>query len=166
MRKVQTLKAILLALGLGLVATAAAAQGTNIEFAGLKTDVSQPVEVAADQLSVNQADGTAIFSGNVVITQGAMKLQASSVTIQYASDHKSIENLHAEGGVTLASGSDAASAETADYLPNTGDLTLIGKVILTQGQAAISGEKLVLSLKSGLGTMSGRVTTIFTPGNN
>ena len=166
MRSGHILKAILLAFGLGLLASAATAQGANIEFAGLKTDVSQPVQVTADQLSVNQADGTAVFSGNVVITQGAMKLKAATVTILYAADRKSVESLHADGGVTLASGTDAASAETADYLPNTGDLTLIGKVILTQGQAAISGEKLVLSLTSGLGTMSGRVTTVFTPGGN
>lgn len=163
MRIGQMIAATVLALGLTLPAHA---QDTNVAFAGLKTDVSQPVQVDADQLSVNQADGTATFSGNVVITQGDMKLQAGTVTILYSADNKAIESLHAEGGVTLAAGTDAATAESADYLPDTGDLTLIGHVVLTQGQAAISGEELVLSLKSGTGTMSGRVTTIFTPGNN
>ena len=61
----------------------ATAQGANVAFAGLKTDVSQPVQVVADQLSVNQTDGTASFSGNVVITQGDMRLQAGAVTIHY-----------------------------------------------------------------------------------
>ena len=163
MRIGQMIAATVLALGLTLPAHA---QGTNVAFAGLKTDVSQPVQVDADQLSVNQADGTATFSGNVVITQGDMKLQAGTVTILYSADNKAIESLHAAGGVTLAAGTDAATAESADYLPDTGDLTLIGHVVLTQGQAAISGEELVLSLKSGTGTMSGRVTTIFSPGNN
>ncbi len=157
-------RAIALLLILGLVPQSLAAQDTNIAFAGLKTDVTQPVQVSADQLSVSQSDGTAIFTGNVVITQGDMRLQAASVTIRYAADTRAIESLHAEGGVTLAAGTDAASAESADYLPDTGDLTLTGKVLLTQGAAAISGERLVLSLQSGLGTMSGRVTTTFTPG--
>lgn len=154
------------ALILALAPVATLAQDTNVAFAGLKTDVSQPVQVDADQLSVSQTDGTATFSGNVVITQGTMKLQAASVVIRYSADRKAIESLRAEGGVTLAAGTDAATAETAEYLPDPGDLTLIGNVVLTQGAAAISGEKLVLSLKSGLGTMTGRVTTIFTPGGN
>lgn len=155
--------ALILALAHGPVA---GAQDTNVAFAGLKTDTTQPVQVDADQLSVNQEDGNATFSGNVVITQGTMKLQAALVTILYSADRKAIESLRAEGGVTLAAGTDAATAETAEYLPDTGDLTLTGNVVLTQGAAAISGEKLVLSLKSGLGTMTGRVTTIFTPGDN
>ncbi len=166
MRIRPTMTALLLATGLMLAPFAGVAQGTNVAFAGLKTDVSQPVQVDADQLSVSQTDGTATFSGNVLISQGDMKLQAGLVTIHYSADRKAIESLHAEGGITLAAGTDAATAETADYIPDTGDLTLVGHVVLTQGQAAISGERLVLSLKSGTGTMSGRVTTIFTPGGN
>lgn len=164
--RLQVIKTTLLCLGLALAPFSSTAQGSNVAFAGLKTDISQPVQVDADQLSVNQKDGTATFSGNVVVVQGDMRLQAGSVTIRYTADQKAIESLHAEGGVILAAGTDAATAETADYMPDTGDLILSGQVVLTQGQAAISGEKLTLSLKSGLGTMSGRVTTIFTPGNN
>jgi lipopolysaccharide export system protein LptA len=155
-----------LALALALAATSGQAQETNVAFAGLKTDVSQPVQVDADQLSVNQKDGTATFSGNVVVVQGDMRLQAGEVTIVYSTDNRSIETLHAEGGVTLAAGTDAATAQTADYRPDTGDLILIGDVVLTQGAVALSGQKLTLSLTSGTGTMSGRVTTIFTPGSN
>ena len=140
--------------------------GTNVAFAGLKTDTTQPVKVTADQLSVNQTDGTAIFTGNVIIVQGDMKVQAATVQVNYAPDKKAIQSLHAEGGVTVAAGTDAATSETADYMPDTGELILQGSVVLTQGQAALSGQKLTLSLKSGLGTMSGRVTTIFTPGKN
>ncbi len=150
-----------------LTATSAFAQdGSNIAFGGLKTDTTQPVQVTSDQLAVNQADGTAIFTGNVVITQGAMKLQAALVQVNYSADQRAIQNLHAEGGVTLTTGTDAATSDTADYMPDTGELILQGSVVMTQGPAAISGQKLILSLKSGLGTMSGRVTTIFTPGQN
>jgi lipopolysaccharide export system protein LptA len=151
---------------MALAATCGRAQETNVAFGGLKTDVSQPVQIDADQLSVNQETGTATFSGNVVVVQGDMRLQAGEVTIRYSADNRAIENLRAEGGVTLAAGTDAASAQTADYSPDTGDLILTGEVVLTQGQVALSGQKLTLSLISGTGTMSGRVTTIFTPGNN
>jgi lipopolysaccharide export system protein LptA len=166
MRCQKVMKTAIFSLALALAATSGQAQDTNVAFAGLKTDVSQPVQVDADQLSVNQEDGTATFSGNVVVVQGDMRLQAGEVTIVYSTDNRAIESLHAEGGVTLAAGTDAATAQTADYRPDTGDLVLIGDVVLTQGAVALSGQKLTLSLTSGTGTMSGRVTTIFTPGNN
>ena len=160
------LKSAMLWLALALTPAAGWAQGTNVAFAGLKTDISQPVQVDADQLSVNQEDGTATFSGNVVVVQGDMRLQAGEVTIVYSADNRAIQSLRADGGVTLAAGTDAATADSAEYSPDTGDLVLLGQVVLTQGQAALSGEKLTLSLKTGTGTMSGRVTTIFSPGNN
>lgn len=163
MRIATTAKAALLSLALALPL---AAQETGIAFGGLRTDISQPVQIDADSLSVDQADGSATFTGNVVIAQGDMRLTAALVMIRYSADRQSIESLRAEGGVTLSAGSDAASAQSADYLPGSGELTLSGDVVLTQGQAAISGQKLVLNLETGLGTMSGRVTTIFTPGNN
>lgn len=166
MRSRHILKFALLSLGVALAASGGWAQETNVAFASLKTDISQPVQVDADQLSVDQATGTATFSGNVVVVQGDMRLQAGEVTIRYSADNRAIESLHAEGGVTLAAGTDAATAQSADYRPDSGDLILMGQVVLTQGQVALSGEKLTLSLASGTGTMSGRVTTIFTPGNN
>lgn len=152
-----------LALVLLLLPAAAQAAGTDVAFAGLKTDPTLPVQVSADQLSVNQNDGSAIFKGNVVVTQGQMKLEAATVQVEYAADKKTIARLLADGGVKLAAGTDAASAKTAEYAPETGDLLLTGDVILTQGSSAISGQKLTISLKTGLGTMDGRVTTTFTP---
>lgn len=141
----------------------AQAAGTDVAFAGLKTDTSEPVKVTADQLSVNQTDGKAVFSGNVVVTQGTMTLEAASVQIEYGPDKKTIARLLAEGGVKLAAGTDAASSQKAEYAPETGNLLMTGDVLMTQGAAAISGQKLTLSLKTGLGTMDGRVTTTFTP---
>ena len=92
-----------------------------------------------------------------------MKLQAATVKVYYSADQKAIQSLHADGGVTLAAGTEAAEATEAVYLPATGDLTMLGHVLLTQGLTAISGEKLVMSLVTGTGTMEGHVTTTFTP---
>ena len=161
------MQAVTLRLGLilllSLIPVLATAQSTNVAFAGLKADPTQPVQVTADTLAINQTDGTAIFTGHVVATQGGLKLQADLVRVNYTADQKTIESLHAEGGVTLAAGTEVASAAVADYLPATGDLTMLGHVLLTQGQSAISGEKLVMSLVTGIGTMEGRVTTTFVP---
>ena len=161
-----TFRAACLLLSLALSPHLAFAAGTDIAFAGLKTDTTQPVEVQADSLSVNQADGTAVFSGNVIVTQGDMKLSAGQVVVAYAADTKAIAHLTATGGVIVSAGTDAAKADAADYAVATGEVTLTGNVLLTQGQAAISGQTLILSLKTGLGSMQGRVTTTFVPAQN
>ena len=149
-----------------LLPASASAQGTSLDFGGLKTDTSLPVAVTADQLTVNQADGMAEFTGSVLVSQGEMRLQAASVRVEYGTDGTGIARLIASGGVTLAAGTDAAEATTATYTVATGEVVLEGGVLLTQGQVAISGDRLVISLKTGLGTMQGRVTTTFTPGGN
>lgn len=162
----RNLNATLLALGLAFAAQGLGAQQAGVAFGGLKTDISQPVQVSADSLQVNQADGSAAFEGHVLITQGEMRLTAARVSVHYAAEGKAIDVLTAEGGVTLTAGSDSASSDSAEYRPDSGALVLLGHVALTQGGASISGERLELNLKTGLGTMSGGVTTTFAPGGN
>ncbi|THD85388.1 lipopolysaccharide transport periplasmic protein LptA [Aliigemmobacter aestuarii] len=145
---------------------AALAQGATVAFGGLKQDTSLPVEISADQLSVNQADGSATFAGNVLVGQGEMRLSAGSVRVEYGQDGKSITRLHATGGVTLANRTEAAESRDAVYTIATGEVVMTGDVMLTQGQSALSGQKLVIDLKAGTGVMEGRVQTIFVPGGN
>ncbi len=145
---------------------AAHGEGTNVAFGGLKADISLPVEVQADSFSVNQSDGTAVFSGNVVVSQGEMRMTAAEITVEYSTDGKAISRLIASGGVLLVNALDAAEAQNAVYTIATGEVILTGSVVLTQGKAAMSGEKLIIDLTSGNGRMEGRVTTIFTPSGN
>ena len=62
-------------------AGAMAQQGNSLDFGGLKTDTTLPVEVTADQLTVNQADGMAEFTGSVLVSQGEMRLEAGAVKV-------------------------------------------------------------------------------------
>ena len=153
-----------------LIATAAAgfAQNANIALGTTSFDTRQPVEVSADTLSVDQGNGQAIFEGNVLVVQGDVRLSAGSIRVVYAktSDgaNSGIDRLEAEGGVTFVTATDAAEAREAVYSVADGVVTLSGEVLLTQGQNAISGERLVLDLTSGTGQMQGRVRTVFGAG--
>lgn len=146
--------------------TPALSQGARIDFGGLRQDTSQPVEVTADQLAVDQGDGSATFSGNVLVGQGEMRLSATTVRVEYGEGNNEIRRLHASGGVMLASPTDAAEAADAIYTIASGEVVMTGNVLLTQGKSAISGQKLVINLKSGIGTMQGRVQTVFQPGGS
>jgi len=158
----------LLALAFIAGAAMASAQGAEIAFGGLRQDTSLPVEMTADQLRVDQAAGTATFTGNVVVGQGEMRLSADRVEVEYGSDGITptgrIERLHAAGNVVLVSGAEAAEAQSAVYTIDSGTIVMTGSVLLTQGQNALSGERLVVNLANGTGTMEGRVKTIFQTG--
>lgn len=147
-----------------VVAFPAAAQQADIRFGGLRQDTTQPVEVTSDSLSVDQASGAAVFTGNVMAKQGEMRLTAGTIRVEYTAEGDGIDRLIASDGVTLVSPTDAAEAAEAVYTIATGNVVMTGNVLLTQGRAAISGETLTVNLKDGTGTMTGGVKTIFTPG--
>ena len=142
----------------------ALAQGAKVAFGGLKQDTSLPVEITADSLEVNQTDGRATFTGNVLVGQGDMRLSAARIEVDYDADGKAIKTLHATGGVTIVNATDAAEAAEAVYTIASGTVVMTGNVLLTQGPNAISGQRLVLDLRDGTGVMEGRVKTVFTPG--
>ncbi|MCZ4353376.1 lipopolysaccharide transport periplasmic protein LptA [Roseovarius aestuarii] len=147
----------------GGLAGVASAQGTQVAFGNVSQDSSLPVEVTADSLDVDQNDGTAIFSGNVLIGQGEMRLSAPRVTVVYLKDNSGIDRLQATGGVTLVSGEDAAEASQADYNVQTGMIDMQGDVLLVQGRSALTAEKMIVDTKAGTARMSGRVKTVLQP---
>jgi lipopolysaccharide export system protein LptA len=156
------MRAALFLLALGLAAPPALAQ-TAVGFEGLRQDPSAPIEVASDALTVEQAEGRAVFTGNVVVVQGALRLAAGTVTVEYDPDGGGIRRIEATGGVTFATAKDAAEAREATYEVATGALTMTGDVVLTQGPATITGDRLVADLRAGTGRIEGRVRTVFRP---
>lgn len=159
-------KAIVFVMSMTLAASAVKAQSANIALGTEAFDRTQQVEVTADELSVNQSNGQAVFAGNVLVVQGEVRMSAGQVAVVYADADASangISSLRATGGVTFVTASDAVEAQEATYSVDRGTVQLSGDVILTQGQNAISGDSLIVDLNSGQGRMEGRVRTVFTP---
>ena len=144
------------------------AQAQQVAFSGLKGDSTLPVTVDADSLTVRREEGTALFTGRVVAVQGEMKLTADQVLVKYGADQSEIESVHATGNVVLTTPTEAASGHDALYTIATSMVVMTGDVLLTQGSNTMNGQKLVVNLTTGLGTMDapkgGRVSTTFTPG--
>ncbi len=157
------LNPIALSLCLLSIPAAALAQGAQIAFGNTEQNTDLPVEVTADNLAVNQNDGTAVFTGNVLIGQGEMRLSAPRVLVVYLQDQSGIERLQASGGVTLVSGEDAAEASNADYNIESGLIEMKGDVLLVQGRNALTADKMFVDTKAGTARMSGRVKTVLQP---
>jgi len=144
--------AALTALALGL--TPAVGQEAGSALKGHDTDA--PVDVAADRIEVQDRADRAIFSGNVVVRQAQLQLNASRLTVAYSSAGGiEIQRIDASGGVLLRSPSETARGQYAIYDINRRLITLVGGVTLTRGQSHVSGGRLVLDLDSGRAVMDG-----------
>lgn len=139
---------------------------TNINLGAVSADPDAPVEITADNLSVDQDTGVAIFEGNVVIGQGDLRLSAGRVRVVYSDTEGNINRLSASGGVTFVTASEAAEAASAEYNLTAGTLVLQGDVLLTQGASAIAADTMRVNLNDGSAQMDGRVRTIFNQGGN
>jgi lipopolysaccharide export system protein LptA len=158
--------------GIGLIALpiSALGQGASVAFGGLKHEASLPIEVTADTLNIDQAKGTASFSGSVVAGQGELRIGADSIDVEYAVENGNvtgrINRMVASGNVTLTNGGEAAEAARAVYVVASGTIEMSGNVLLTQGQNALAGEALSIDLGTGQAKIEGRVRTIFQSGGN
>jgi lipopolysaccharide assembly outer membrane protein LptD (OstA) len=74
---------ISLAAGFGLFAHLSFAQDQNFVF---YQDPATPVTIQADRLSVSNHNRTATFSGNVVVTRGAVRMECARAVVHYHSE--------------------------------------------------------------------------------
>jgi lipopolysaccharide export system protein LptA len=156
----------LAALAITVVIAGPAAAQVGIGFGGVPHDSSQPVEVTADSLSVDQTNGRAVFEGSVIILQGDLRMTAGRVEVIYAdgSEGRSVEEVIATGGVLVTRGPDAAEGAQARYDIAAALLTMTGDVLVTQGPTAIAGDSMLVDMTTGNGTVDGRVRTVLEPG--
>ena len=139
---------------------------TSVAFGTIRQNPDAPVEVTSDALAVDQDTGTAVFTGDVVVSQDDMRLSAPRVLVVYNEGGSGIDRLEATGGVTLVSGADAAEAERADYSIEDGNILMTGDVLMTQGNSALTSDRVRIDLDAGTAQMTGRVRTILQTSDN
>lgn len=135
-------------------ATAALGQGAGSSLKGHDTDA--PVDVAADRIEVQDRADRAIFSGNVEVRQGDLRLSTARLTVAYSNaEGIEIQRLEASGGVILRSPAETARSRFAIYDLDRRIVTMIGDVSLNRGASHVEGGRLVLDLDSGRAVMDG-----------
>ncbi|MEJ6393331.1 LptA/OstA family protein [Gymnodinialimonas sp. 2305UL16-5] len=151
-----------LCLALTLLPGLAMAQ-VDIGFGGVVYDNSQPVEITSDTLTVDQTSGEAIFTGNVIVIQGDLRMAAARVRVidePGGTSANDVREVIATGGVLITRGTDAAEGARAVYSVASSLLTLTGNVLVTQGTTAIAGDSMVVNMETGNGSVDGRVRTV------
>ncbi|MCL8381187.1 MULTISPECIES: LptA/OstA family protein [Xanthobacter] len=180
--------ACILALAAFLVAGPAAAQApsTSVPNAlqGFARNRDQPVRINADGLEVRDKDKVAVFSGNVLVTQGDTTLRSKDLLVYYEGSMNEqaggtpqtgtdpaqkgqIKKLEATGGVVVKTKEQTATGDSGVFDMKTNTVTMVGKpVVLTQGPNVIRGQKLVVDLVSGVSKFEGgRVESLIVPGS-
>jgi lipopolysaccharide export system protein LptA len=144
-------------------AASAFPQSAAISLGVENHDNSAPVEITSENLELDQEAGTASFTGDVIVRQGEMTLSCTRMVVEYGTGtdgSTEIETIRMFGGVTFASPSEAAEAETAVYSLANDTLIMSGRVLVTQGGTALSSDKLSYNLASGAGELEGNVKTV------
>jgi lipopolysaccharide export system protein LptA len=134
-------------LGFGSLAEAQSIAGFNS---------NQPVNYAADRIELQDRQNRVVLSGDVVITQGDLRLTAARTTVAYTDEGSlRIQRIDATGGVTVNRGSESARGAAGVYDFNRRVIILSGGVALRRGTDTLNGGRLTMDLNTGLSTVEG-----------
>jgi lipopolysaccharide export system protein LptA len=137
---------------------------------------SEPVNIDAAKLDYFEKEQKLVYSGNVVATQGASKLQAGTLVIFLTpkksgetggapSSSSQVRRMEAAGPVTIVSKDQIGTGDSGLYDGSESKVYLIGNVTLTQGPNVTKGDKLIYDLSTNQAAVVGRVRSMFVPGN-
>lgn len=141
-----------LALALALLATPALAQSK--------------VNITADLFDLDEANHTAVFTGNVVVVHPTVTVWAPKVVATYGDGGTSdIKTFEATGDVKLQTIDQTATGQRAVFTPADQLLRLTGDVVVVNAGGTVNASELVVNLETNVSTFtsgqSGRVTGVF-----
>ncbi|MDH2998941.1 lipopolysaccharide transport periplasmic protein LptA [Pasteurellaceae bacterium LFhippo2] len=145
--------------------------GLSFSAHALKGDTDQPINIDSGSQSLDMENNVVVFSDNVLITQGSIKITASKVTIKRQEGKK--ETIDAVGGPvtfqqTLDNGKPVqGKGNSVHYDLGSEFLTLTGNAELKQEGSFIKAQKITYDVKrQQLKATSGgnsRVKTVLIP---
>jgi len=168
-------------------AAPAPARDNGSAFGNLGSN-KDPIKIDSDRLDIFDKEGRAVFTGNVVAVQGESTMHCTSMNVFYeqgrarngapaksgagpaGSDNNSIKKIECRGPVTVASKTQVATGDNAEFDRVRNKVLLIGNVALSDGPNVTRGERIVYDLNSGTANVEtnpgGRVRALFVPGSN
>lgn len=136
-------------------------------LATLPAAAQNPVEITADNFTINETTQEAVFTGNVVVIHPSVTVWAPTVVVIYGEGGTSdIESFEATGDVRLKTSEQDATGERAVFDPKARTLRLTGNVVVTNATGTVKGPELLVDLETNVstftGSQGGRVTGVFT----
>jgi lipopolysaccharide export system protein LptA len=165
---------------IGLVMVMLAKNAFALGLSDDQRDNSQPVEITADSLEVQQEKHVAVFTGSVEAVQGEIVLRSDQMIVHYRQkkegEQNGVSKIETQGNVFLATPKESAQGENGIYDVDRHTITLSGNVMVSSGKNVVKGTDLVYNLKTGesrivsqsadgevVGGNKGRVRGVFIP---
>ena len=125
-----------------------------LQASALSGDAQQPIQVEADSLVVRDKDKTSIYSGNVQLNQGSLKIRCDQLTL-YFDDKKELILMEMTGTpATFRLLNDlqqeiSGQGEQIEYHVSESTLISIGNAQFTQVGDTIKSEKIQVDTNTG-----------------
>lgn len=147
---------VLLSASLGVSGVLAAAAGGGAASFGIRSN--QPIAVNADNFLADLNGETGTYTGNVIVTQGEVKLHADRVTVVAPGGRAA--RMEAEGHVVVDSPSGQAVGDNGIYDVAAQSLRLTGHVVLTKDANVMRGNTLEVAMDTGLARLTGGAESV------
>jgi lipopolysaccharide export system protein LptA len=148
---------------------------------GFSQNRGKPVQIEAATLEVRDKEKIATFSGNVHAIQGDTDMRSKTLVVFYEEDSAAktgikaaqpgpggssqIKRLEADGDVIVTQKDQTATGNKGIFDMRTNTVTLVGNVVISQGQNVLRGDRLVVDLTTGVSRVEGsRVQGLFQRG--
>ncbi len=157
---------------------------------GFSQNRDKPIKINSATLEVRDKDKVATFSGDVHLVQGDTTLRSKTLVVFYDDDaaksakpatggaqaevapNQQIRRVEAKGGVIVVKKEQTATGDSGIFDMQANTVTLLGNVVISQGQNIVKGNRLTVDMTTGdarveCGNGPGpcRVQALITPGS-
>jgi lipopolysaccharide export system protein LptA len=166
-----------LALSLMGAAAALAAPAPGQKSALAPANSNAPINIASDSLQADLNAKSVTYSGNVMVTQGDMKLRAN--TVKVTTTNGKADKVLANGNVVVDDPkSGIATGDNGVYSVVPRTVLMTGNVTLKKGKDVVRGCQLTVNMNTGQAVLTscgakapgqpggGRVQGVFTPNSH
>ena len=157
---------------------------------GFSQNRDKPIKINSATLEVRDKDKVATFSGDVHLVQGDTTLRSKTLVVFYNDDagstpatrpaaatqagpqqNQQIKRVEAKGNVIVVQKDQTATGESGVFDMQANTVTLLGNVVISQGQNVVKGDTLTVDMTTGVSRIACgkaqekcRVTGLFQPG--
>ncbi|WP_232846413.1 lipopolysaccharide transport periplasmic protein LptA [Amphritea pacifica] len=117
----------------------------------LPDDARQPIHITADSATRNDQTGITLYKGDVLLTQGSMKVTGDSIELRQSG--RSVTSIIAKGGPAEFQQRPAANKEVTHaygevlhYNIRTKELEITGQAKVSQGSDSFSGNRIIYDM--------------------
>src|SRR5260221_5819108 len=157
---------------------------------GFSQNRDKPIKITSATLEVRDKDKMATFAGDVHLVQGDTTMRSKTLVVFYDDDaaskpagpsgaaqasaqqNQQIKRVEAKGNVIVVQKDQTATGENGVFDMQANTVTLLGNVLISQGQNVIKGDTLTVDMTTGVSRIACgkaqdkcRVIGMFEPGS-